>query len=279
MKNLIPIVYFGILLAATSTLQAEQKPFESREKTGEQEVFVTVNGTPLAMNLYQFLLGSRQQDSTERQSFDNSFDAELHRQQAAKDLVMTELLAQQATQLGMQESELVKVEMAMAEKTLLAQLYVRKLMDSIDIGEAEIRQYYDQQNEQAMYRFMIWRTSDEDHAVEILNTLKAGKGADISDQDIIETPWLRDADIAPEVNDIVRQMGVNDFAEKPVFQDGFWKVIQVIDRQTMARQSYEEEREMIRAELASVKLDEKLEELAEGASIVFNDVHVTQPVK
>lgn len=279
MTNLIPIVYFGILLAATSTLQAEQKAFESREKTGEQEVFATVNGTPLGMNLYQFLLGSRQQDSIERQSFDNSFDAELHRQQAAKDLVMTEVLAQQATQLGMHESELVKVEMAMAGKTLLAQLYVRKLMDSIDIDEAEIRQYYDQQNEQAMYRFMIWRTSDRDHAVEILNTLKAGKGAGISDRDIIETPWLRDADIAPEVNDIVRQMGVNDFAEKPVFQDGFWKVIQVIDRQAMAKQSYEEEREMIRAELASVKLDEKLEELAEGASIVFNDVHVTQPAK
>ena len=79
------------------------------------------------------------------------------------------------------------------------------------------------------------------------------------------------------MNAIVRQLAVNEFADDPVFQDGYWKVVQVIDKQVMAKQSYEEERELIRAELVSQKLDKKLGELADNASIVFNDQHVTRP--
>lgn len=278
MKNLILTLNVGILLVFTGLIQAEEQiRSDNRSTAPDADVFATVNGRPLGTNLYHFLLGSRESDSTARQAYDDGFDADMHRQQTAKDLVMTEVLAQQATRQGMGDSERVKVEMAMAEKTLLAQLYVKQLMDSIDIDESAIRQHYDEQREQAMYRFMIWRTADQDRAVDILNALKAGNDAGASDEDVIETPWLRDTDIAPEVNAIVRQLAVNQFADDPVLQDGYWKVVQVIDKQVMAKQSYEEEREMIRAELVSQKLDKKLEELADNASIVFNDQHVTRP--
>lgn len=280
MKNLILTLCFGMLLAIAVPIQAEkQKQAEGSATSSDPDVFATVNGTPLSMNLYHFLLGSREQETMERQSYDDDFDMEMHRQQTAQDLVMTELLAQHATRLGMHETERVKVEIAMAEKTLLAQLYVQKLMDTIEIDESAIRDYYDQQSERAMYRFMIWQTEEEDRAVEILSALKSGNDASISDQDVTETPWLRNIDIAPEVNELVRPLEVNDFAEKPIFQDGFWKVVQLIDRQVMARQSYEEEREIIGAELVRIKLDEKLEELAEGASIMFNEQHVTSPLQ
>ncbi|MGM0768495.1 MAG: peptidylprolyl isomerase [Pseudomonadota bacterium] len=278
MKNVLLILKFGILLGFAGGIQADEQANPGPNgKTSDPEVFATVNGTPLGTNLYHFLLGSREQDTADRQTHDDGFDAEMSRQQTAKDLVMTEVLAQEATRLGMHESELVEVELAMAEKTLLAQLYVKQLMDTIEIDESEIRRHYDRQSEQVMYRFMIWRTADQDRAGEILSALEAGNEAGANAEDAIETPWLRDTDIAPEVNDIVRRLEVNEFADTPVFQDGYWKVVQVIDKQVMAKQSYEEEREVIRAELASRKLDDKLEELAENASIVFNDQHATQP--
>lgn len=263
MKAVTLILLFGTLAVFTSAAQAE--------KQTTSDVFAVVNGSPLSMDLYRFLVGSREQESIERQAYDSGFNAKAHRRQAAEDLVMTELLAQQATRLGMHESKLVQVEMAMAEKTLLAQLYVKQLMDEIEVDESEIRRHYDQQTEQAMYRFMIWQTPDQHRATEILEALTAGKDAGVSEQGIVETPWLQDTDIAPEVNEMVRRLSVNDFAEKPVLQDGVWKVVQVIDKQVMLKQSYEEEREIIKAELARLKLDEKLEELADDASIVFND--------
>lgn len=264
----------GLLLVFAGCLQADEQPHSPHQRhAGDPEVFATVNGAPLGADLYHFLLGSRAQDNSERQAYDD----EMSRQQTAKDLVMTEVLAQQATRQGLHESEQVKVELAMAEKTLLAQLYVKQLMDAIEIDETEIRQHFDEQREQAMYRFMIWRTTDKERAMKFLSALKAGNDAGASDEDVIETPWLRDTDIAPEVDAIVRQLAVNEFADDPVFQDGYWKVVQVIDKQVMAKQSYEEEREMIRAELVSQKLDKKLEELADNALIVYNDQHVTRP--
>ncbi|MEP1214503.1 MAG: peptidylprolyl isomerase [Marinobacter sp.] len=263
MKGVTLVLLVGTLSVFASATHAE--------KQAAPEVFAVVNGTPLSMDLYRFLVGSREQERIERQAYESGFDAEMHRQQAAEDLVMTELLAQQATRMGIHETELVKAEMAMAEKTLLAQLYVKRLMNTIEVDESEIRRYYDQQKEQVMYRFMIWQTPDQDRATDILAALKAGKDAGTSEQDIVETPWLLDTDIAPEVNDKVRRLGVNDFAEKPVLQDGVWKVVQVIDRQVMSKQSYEEEREVIKAELARLKLDEKLEKLADDASIVFSE--------
>lgn len=267
----LPLVFSGLARADEPVSAA------SHDNIGDPDVFATVNGTTLGTNLYHFLLGTRAAEHSERLAYDDGFDAEMNRQQTAKDLVMTEVLAQQATRLGMHESERVRVEMAMAEKTLLAQLYVKQLMDTIAIDETEIRRHYDQQREQAMYRFMIWRTPHQAHAVELLNALKAGNDPGASGEDVIETPWLRDTDIAPEVNDLVRQLGVDEFASEPVFQDGYWKVVQVIDRQVMAKQSYEEARDIIRAELVSLKLDEKLAELADNAAIVFNDQYAVRP--
>ncbi|WP_166256458.1 peptidylprolyl isomerase [Marinobacter salicampi] len=280
MKNLILILNVGVFLVFTGLSQAnEQETSALQEDTGGPGVFATVNGTALSVNLYHFLLGSREQESSERQAYDEGFDAQRHRQQTAKDLVMTELLAQEAARLGMKDSERVKAELAMAEKTLLAQLYVRKLMDSIEIDESRIRQAYDRKREQVMYRFMIWQTPDQDKATAILDSMKTGKGENAHEPAPIETPWLRAVDIAPEVDEIVRRLDVNEFAQAPVFQDGFWKVVQVIDKQVMAKQSYEEERGMIRSELVHQKLDEKLEELAEGAAIVFNEQLITLPEK
>ncbi|WP_416397972.1 hypothetical protein [Allohahella sp. A8] len=276
MKSPLLMLFFAALVMSVNTTHAQEDLARSKAVENDPDVFATVNGTPLGLNLYHFLLGSREQESLERQAQDEGFDAAMNRQQTAKDLVMTEVLAQQATRLGMHETELVKVEMAMAEKTLLAQLFVKQLMDSIEIDEAEIRKYYEQQQDQAMYRFMIWRTPEEAKARTVLKALKAGREVDLSD--VIETPWLRDVDIAPEVNALVRGLAPNDFAERPVFQDGFWKLVQVIDKNVMAKQSYDEEREIIKAELARLKLDEKLESLAEQASIVFNEQHISQQV-
>lgn len=280
MKHTILVLFFGVFSVVAGLAQAEEPiTTESHEPINNPNVFATVNGRPVGTNLYRFLLGSRQQEMAQREAFDDGFDSSQHRQQTARDLVMTELLAQQATRLGLDDTEVVRVELAMAEKTLLAQLYVQKLMSSIEIEEAEMRRYYDQQREQAMYRFLLWEVPDEERALEILDRLQTGNDAAARFPDAIETPWLRDTDIAPEVNERVRRLEVDEFLAEPVFQDGIWKVVQVIDKQIMVRRDYEEERELIRVELVNRKLNEKLDELAANASIVFSDQQLSRAMK
>lgn len=68
----------------------------------------------------------------------------------------------------------------------------------------------------------------------------------------------------------MRRLEVNDFADQPIFQDGVWKVVQVIDKQVMTKQSYEESREIIKAELVRLKLNELAEKIdaADGYILV-----------
>lgn len=258
MRHVTLILYVSILLAFTGFTQAEDK---------ESEVFATVNGTDLDRNLYEFLLGSREEQRQQGLAQGDGFDAEMHQQDVSQDLIMTEILAQQAAERGMHETERVQTEMEMAKKTLLAQLYVQELMASIEIDESQVRDYYEQQMDQVMYRFFIWQTPDEERAKDTLSALKTAGGDNSNDPEAIETPWLRDVDISPEVNELVRELEVDDFVDEPIFQDGVWKVVQVIDKNVMEKQSYEEEREAIESELVRLKLDEKLDELAAEASV------------
>jgi hypothetical protein len=274
MRNIIFGVALGVLQIATASA------VETGHHLGKAgspaapttALFATVNDVPLSMKLYEFLLGSRLEGEGMGEE-DAHFDQQMHRDQAAKDLIMTELLRQRAVEHGMHQSELFKVEMEMAEKTLLAQLFVQKLLSDINIDESLIKQHYQERPEQSILRFMIWRSRDQAEAQRILSRLQADPDATIESAvglEPIETPWMRRTDIEPEVEQIVREIPVSGFADQPLLQDGVWKVVQVIDRKVLPRGSYEEERSIIRSELQQQELEKIYENLARNASIVFN---------
>ncbi len=249
------------------------------DQSFSKDVFAKVNGMPLHYDLYHFLLGSRLREQSDFPDQDD-FDRALNRQQASKDLIMTEVLSQVATQAGIADRAEVRVELEMARKTLLAQLYVQELMASFIIDEADIKAHYDQQAPAYMYRFMIWRQHDQKQAQALLDTLRSDTLSDADKarlrQQAIETPWLRDTDIEAQVNDLLKPLPVNQFVNTPLLQDGVWKVIQLIDKDEIKKQSYELERELIRAELVRLKLEDELARLSKSATIEFNPIHVKE---
>lgn len=273
------ILFFLTGLLCFSVQAKDQENQDQPAQVMNPEVFAQVNGVPLSLDLYHFLAGSREQDQEKFQESD-SIDVELNRQQVVKDLVMTEVLTQEAMKQNLHQHPQVLIELEMAKKTLLAQLYVQQMMANFEIDDAHIREAYKAKKETVMYRFMIWRSNDQAQAKQWLNTLKAGKQEQNADSELaksaIESPWLRDVDIDPAVNDIALKLEVNEFVPEPVFQEGVWKVIQIIDKNVLSKQTYEEEYELIRAELVRMKLDEQLEALAKASSIVFNEQHIVE---
>lgn len=272
-------LFFLAALFCFSVQANDQKSLDHPVQEMASEVFAQVNGEPLSLDLYHFLMGSREQDQ-ERYQEAGSIDAEMNRQQVIKDLVMTEVLSQEAMKQQLHQHPQVLIELEMAKKTLLAQLYVQQLMANIEIDDAQIRQAYKAKKDTLMYRFMIWRTHDHAQANQWLTALKASKHAqnhnEAMAESAIESPWLRDVDIDPDVNEVARKLAVHDFVPEPVFQEGVWKVIQLIDKSVLSKTSYEEEYEVIKAELLRLKLDEQLEALAQASSIVFNEQHIVE---
>jgi len=257
--------------AQTSATQADQQSGNITDPA----IFAQVNGVNLSSDIYAFLLQSREQEYAVEGAGPESEQANLSAQKskAAKDLIMTTLLAQQAISTNMHETDRFKLELELFEQTLLAQLYVQQLMDNMTIDEALIRERYERQPQQTLYRFMIWETDNAELALSTLDALLNRSSPPAMNPQLtkIETPWLLGSEIDPEVQEKIALLGTNEFIESPVFQDGVWKVVQLIDKRALDRQSYEDERDILRAEIVSEKLEVSLASLLEQAQITVNE--------
>jgi len=239
-------------------------------------VIATVNGKALSVDMYEFLLGSRQRDSLENTEFAISPEEQSeHASQTAHDLVMTEVLAQEAQRQNVHLIPANKIELELAHKTLLAQLLVRQIMADIKVDDNSIQAAYDAQIETTLYRFNLWFAPDRDQADQLLQSLLSQNEQAIRENPIerIETPWLEADEIDPQVLPKLESLKENEFLVEPVPQDGFWKVVQVIDKNVIRKPPFEEAKDMIKAELIQAQVNAAIDNLAMNSDINLNAEH------
>lgn len=249
-------------------------PLLAQAKDLDPNTVASVNGQNLSLSMYEFLLGSRQREDQEGTEFALSED-ELStiRAQATEDMVLTEVLAQEAIRLKVDQLGTNKIEIDLARKTLLAQLMVRQIMDEINITEEDIRAVYDAEKSTSLYRFNLWITPSKDEAEKLLSHLK-NELTFKHNYEKIETPWLDQTELDPSVLTIVEATKVGDFVPQVIEQDGLWKVAKLIDKNRFDKPSYEESREVIKADLIQVQVDEAIRNLSMKASIKINSKHL-----
>lgn len=275
--NKVTAALAGLILLCSSSPISAAEPLEQQGKISDSNIFAQVNGKDLSKDMYIFLLQAREKEGNDESELQDADPGHLSSVQSktAKDLIMTTLLAQQATALDMHNAARYELELELFKQTLLAQLFVQHIMDNIQIEEALIRERYEQQPVQTLYRFMIWETPDAELAIAALKALTTAglSRAQISQLNEVETPWLPGNDIDPQVQPQVLNLNMNEFAASPIYQDGVWKIVQLIDRKAFAKQSYELERDIIRSEMVSEQLQQTLDTLLAQATIRINEAY------
>lgn len=249
-------------------------PFVAQAKDLDPSTVASVNGKNLSVSMYQFLLGSRQREDQENTEFALSED-ELSaiRSQATEDLVLTEVLAQEALRLKIDQLDMNKIEIDLARQTLLAQLMVRQIMDKINITEEDVRAVYDAEKSTSLYRFNLWITPSKDEAEKLLSHLKDKKPFKHA-YEKIETPWLDQQELEPSVVGVVDATKIGEFVSKVIQQDGLWKVVQLIDKNRFDKPPFDEAREVIKADLIQSQVDEEIRKLSMTADIQVNTQHI-----
>lgn len=249
-------------------------PFVAHAKDLDPNAVASVNGKNLSVSMYEFLLGSRQREDQEDTEFALSED-ELSaiRSQATEDLVLTEVLAQEALRLKVDQLEANKVEIDLARQTLLAQIMVRQIMDKINITEEDIRAVYDAEKSTSLYRFNLWITPSKDEAEKLLSHLKDKNNFEHS-YEKIETPWLDQNELESSVVSVVELTKVGEFVSKVIEQDGLWKVVQLIDTNSFDKPPFDDAREVIKADLMQAQVDEEIRKLSMKADIQVNPLHI-----
>tara|TARA_R110001592_G_scaffold359369_2_gene665898 strand:+ start:5589 stop:6413 length:825 start_codon:yes stop_codon:yes gene_type:complete len=260
------IVYFTFSLILALPLTGQAKDLDPN-------TVASVNAQNLSLPMYEFLLGSRHREDQENTEFALSEDElSAARSQAIEDLVLTEVLAQEALGLKLDQIGTNKIEIALARKTLLAQLMVRQIMDNITISEEAIRAVYDAEKPTSLYRFNLWITPSKNEAIKLLAHLQDKKPFKHS-YEKIETPWLDQTELETSVVNIVDATPIGDFVSDVIEQDELWKVVQVIDKSKFDKPPFEEARDVIKADLTQAQVDEEIRKLSMKADIQVNPLH------
>lgn len=239
----------------------------------DDQRFARVNQHDVGNDLYEFLLGTRSRDFLAKTEFSPSAEEEeAYRAKTAKDLILTELLAQEAKRIGINELKNVKVEMEMAAKTLLAQLMVQQIIERFDVDEETLLNKYDAQVATAMYRFKVWNSDTKFDAQALLDSLSSantnGKMIQIeSEATTFETPWVLIDDVDPLIRDEVKALSKGDFASSIAKKKGQWVIVQLIDKNIIDKAAYETEREIIKADILQAHVDKTISALADNATI------------
>lgn len=246
----------------------------------DDNVFATVNDQRISADVYGFLLGTRERELLADTEYAiTAEDEQTYRSQTAKDLILTEVLAQEAQRLKLDEDPMVQAELQISAKTLMAQLAVKRIIEKANIDEAQMRQIYEGQANLVMYRFNIWVAQSEADAKKLFTALTSGENSEQLSSltenpfEVIETPWLRDVDIDPATLDDVTPLAVGEFASHIIKKDADWRVVKLIDKNVLKKQDYELERESIKAELTQIYVDKAIAELSQKAKIELNKNH------
>ena len=90
----------------------------------------------------------------------------------------------------------------------------------------------------------------------------------------IETPWLDQTELEPSVVSVVDATKMGEFVSKVIQQDGLWKVVQLIDKNSFDKPPFDEARQVIKADLIQVQVDEEIRKLSMKADIQVNTLHI-----
>lgn len=262
-RNLKHLIYTSsyavvgcFLMCSASSLHADD---DKSHRPTSSVTLASVNGEKISTAMLEFLGGKREQGLL-------SADP-VQRDQLLNDLVTTELLYQKAIESETQNKPVHRIELELAHKTLLTQLYVMDYLANLSISEKDLREMYEAIQAPVMVRMATWSFDNREAADRFLaHVLEGG----IPENDGAEQPWQA-LEYLPFANDSNAQaLDSEEWLKVPVAFGAKWQVWKCLERSEMTKPRFENAREGIRQELGQEKLQAHIAALKERATIVMN---------
>lgn len=249
----------AFICTVTVTLMSHAQDASSPESKGAGAV-ASVNGERISKGMLDFLGGKREQGLLSA--------SPVQQEQLLNDLITTELLYQAALNAKTQEKPQNRIELALAHKTLLSQLYVMDFLANLDITEKMLRETYDSIQSPAMVHMKTWEFDSRGDAEKFL--MKVADSNNAPELVGESQPWQA-LEYLPFANDPqAKSMNAGDWIREPVASGSIWQVWRCVERSEMTKPPFDDAREGIRQELAQEKLRAHIAELTDQALIVMN---------
>ncbi len=236
----------------------------------DEGVVATVNGEPV----HESTLAAVQRQLQGREQAPA-------KEQIIEELVNLNLLSQLATEEGLHESDEIRSVLELQRLQVLANAYMGKLSEELDLPEEQLRAEYDKQvaavPTEEYNASQIMSASEED-AKEIIAKLEKGEdfaelaktmSTDPGGQNGGELGWVQPGVLPETMTVALGELEAGDFTSEPVQTDFGWHVLLLQEKRNSQSQvpDFEAVKPQIRNALVTQELQKKINELRAGAEI------------
>lgn len=206
-------------------------------------------------------------------------------------LVLEELLVQQADKQKLAETPEIKQQLAMVQRSLLASSVIRRMLNDNAPGEDAIKKEYETATAAMKgkeYKASHILVDSEDKAKEIIAELKKGgnfaelakaKSSDSSKDNGGDLGWFTPSMMVPPFAQAVAKMEKGKYSEQPVQTSFGWHVILLEDVRDATPPSLDELRPQITQMLQSRMVNDYLEKLKADAKVDVKEIQVSEAAK
>lgn len=195
-------------------------------------------------------------------------------------LVLTELLRQEAQKKGLDKSAEYKSEMDAYAARLLANFYVRDWMRANPVSDAQLRAEYDKlvaQLARKEYSARHILVENEADARKILEDLKKGKAFTAIAKEVSkdtgskdkggELGWAPAEAYVKEFSEALTKLTPGQVTANPVKTQFGWHIIQLVDARTQQGPSFDELKPLLAQRIQGAQLDGLLSKLKQQAKV------------
>ncbi len=278
MKRLIALGLLTIPgLISFSNVQAQPKTDPKVEAKSDFEFVATVNGVAITQGLFNLniraLTNQGQKDTPEL------------RQGIKEDLINKELIAQEATRLGLANEIDFPDQVAQLKQNLLLQVFLENHFKKEPITDARMREEYDRQrklmgegNNSTQYRLSQILVSNETDALDLIRRIQKGelfgKLAQEYSADAASKAqggslgWVMPAQVIPVVASTIPTMAKGSITTTPIQTPAGWVILKLDDKRAFKIPSFEEAKPQIRQAIVQQYIAEAVKNLRANARIV-----------
>ena len=273
----------GLSMSAPIGAAAQETPAPAQEAPSGTTVIATVNGADVTEAELQMALNDLGEQFAQ-------LPAEQKRAAALSAVIEIRLLAQQAADAGLGDSEGFKQRMEFLRERALHSAFVEQKV-AAEVTDETIRARYDQEvaatppSNEIRARHILVKTKEE--AEEIIKQLEAGgdfeaiakeKSTDGAAPQGGDLGYFGPGQMVPAFEKAAFALEVGEYSKEPVETDFGFHVIKVEDKRTQQPPAFEQVRDQIRSLLYREKYFEMVKASREAAEIDVKDPALKEAV-
>lgn len=276
-KNFLIGLLTLIAVIGVRAAHADTKTDAKSDTKSDYEFVATVNGSAITQGLLNLnirtLTSQGQKDTPEL------------RQAIKEDLINKELIAQEATKLGLAKEIDFPDQIAQLKQNLLLQVYLEDHFRSDPITDAKMREEYERQRKLmgegsngTQYRLSQILVSNETDALDLIRRIQKGElFGKLAQEYSIDAGtksqggslgWVLPGQVIPAVANAIPNLTKGGITLAPIQTQSGWVILKLDDKRAFKIPSFEEAKPQIRQAIVQQYVAETVKNLRANARIV-----------